>query len=96
MIDKPAVVRSEPEWDSRPQLSVKEEIIQRRIEMFRWLPVSCGNDLVHGSWYLVAASVLATIIPIFPLISLYLINPWWPTFGLGIITLSSHTAVYGK
>ena len=38
--------------------------------------------------------MLATLIPIFPLISLYLITPFWPTFGLGIITLSSHTAVY--
>ena len=98
---KPAVVTSEPltEWNEfditqQPQLSGKEAILQRRIPMFKWLPVCCDNDLVHGSWYLVAASCLATLIPIFPLISLYLITPWWPTFGLGILPTSSHTAVY--
>lgn len=31
-------------------LSAKEVIVMRR-GAFKWLPVLCSNDLVHGSWY---------------------------------------------
>ncbi len=28
----------------------KKEIIRKRRGAFKWLPVLCSNDLVHGSW----------------------------------------------
>jgi hypothetical protein len=31
-------------------MSKADVIIQRR-GAFKWLPVLCSNDLVHGSWY---------------------------------------------
>ena len=41
-----AVVMLRP--DGTP-MSRKEVIVQRR-GAFKWLPVLCSNDLVHGSW----------------------------------------------
>ena len=78
------------------QMSRKDVILRRRPPMFRWLPVACENDLVHGSWYLVAASLLAMLIPVFPLLSLWL-NPsqqFWPTFAVFAISIAPHTVVY--
>lgn len=49
------------------------------------VPVLCSNDLVHGSWYYVWGSLLSAIIPIFPLISLYLGSEmWWPVSEVGM------------
>lgn len=48
----------------------KKKIIARR-GAFTFLPVYCSNDLVHGSWWFVLGSVLATIIPIVPLVDLF-------------------------
>eukprot|EP01041_Mallomonas_annulata_P007825 gene7825-16001_t len=39
---------------------------------FKWLPVLCSNDLVHGSWWFVWGSVFGTILSIFPLCSEYI------------------------
>ena len=39
---------------------------------FKWLPVLCSNDLVHGSWWFVWGSIFGTIISIFPLLSDYI------------------------
>ena len=39
---------------------------------FKFLPVCFSNDLVHGSWWFVVGSLMSAIIPIFPLIDIYL------------------------
>lgn len=54
----------------------KIRIVSRR-GAFRWLPVHFSNDLVHGSWWFVLGSLIATIIPVIPLIDLF--HPFWPT-----------------
>lgn len=41
-------------------------------KVFRFLPVYCSNDLVHGSWWYVWGSVIATIVAIVPVIDSYL------------------------
>lgn len=28
----------------------RKEVIKKRRGAFKWLPVLCSNDLVHGSW----------------------------------------------
>jgi len=45
-------------------------ILNRR-GVFVWLPVLCSNDVVHGSWWFVWGSLIATIFPI-----LVLLNPY--------------------
>lgn len=71
-----------------------EEIRRRRPELFKCLPVSSNNDLVHGSWWIVGASLFATLIPIFPIISLYIERKFWPTFGEDVMTTPSHLAAF--
>ena len=85
--------RNEPPQTS---WSRKEQILMRRPPLFRWLPVACENDLVHGSWYLVAASILAMLVPVFPLLSIWLhpSQQFWPTFGVLVISIGPHTVVY--
>ena len=73
----------------------KMKITARR-GAFKFLPVYCSNDLVHGSWWFVVGSVLATVIPIVPLVDLF--YPFWAskaqlpllsdatTFGLLIVS----------
>lgn len=39
------------------------EIRRRRPQLFKCLPVSSNNDLVHGSWWIVGASLFAMLIP---------------------------------
>jgi hypothetical protein len=51
--------------------------IKDRRGAFKFLPVYCSNDLVHGSWWFVLGSVLGTVIPIVPLVDLF--YPFWPT-----------------
>ena len=53
----------------------RKRIIDRR-GAFGFLPVYFSNDLVHGSWWFVLGSVLATIIPVVPLVDLF--YPFWP------------------
>ena len=48
----------------------QQRIISRR-KAFEWLPVRFSNDLVHGSWWFVLGSVIATFIPIVPLLDLF-------------------------
>ena len=48
----------------------KKKIIARR-GAFTFLPVYCSNDLVHGSWWFVVGSILATVIPVVPLVDLF-------------------------
>ena len=52
-------------------MSKKEVIIMRR-GAFKWLPVLCSNDLVHGSWWMVFGSLGAALFAIVPLIQQYL------------------------
>lgn len=54
--------------------SRRERTLARR-GAFQWLPVYFSNDLVHGSWWFVVGSILATIIPIVPLADLFF--PFW-------------------
>lgn len=76
--------------------SRRDRIISRR-GAFHCLPVLFSNDLVHGSWWFVIGSVIATIIPLVPLVDLF--YPFWTkstsslplledveTFGLLIIS----------
>lgn len=58
-------------------------------------PALCSNDLVHGSWHYVWGSLLSCIIPIFPLISLYLGSEmWWPVSEVGMAR-DIHAVAYG-
>ena len=79
---------------SRSTTITKQTIARRRI--FKWLPVLCENDLVHGSWWLLWAAVLAVLIPVVPLVNLYLPHDHqlWPVPYENLITLPDHTAVY--
>ena len=79
---------------SRSLTIVKQTIAKRRV--LKWLPVLCENDLVHGSWWLVWGSVLAILIPVVPLVNLYLpfASQLWPIPYKNLIALPDHTAVY--
>lgn len=46
----------------------REEVIVQRRGAFKWLPVLCSNDLVHGSWWFVWGSFLTAVFAIYPLI----------------------------
>ena len=52
-------------------MSKKEVIVMRR-GAFKWLPVLCSNDLVHGSWWMVFGSLGAALFAVVPLIQQYL------------------------
>jgi len=52
-------------------MSKKEVIVMRR-GAFKWLPVLCSNDLVHGSWWMVWGSFGAALFALVPLIQKYL------------------------
>jgi hypothetical protein len=41
------------EGSSAVALPSRKEIIISRRGAFKWLPVLCSNDLVHGSWYVI-------------------------------------------
>ena len=73
----------------------KNKTIQNR-GVFKWLPVRCENDLVHGAWWYFWGSFLAVLIPIFPLIALY--EDWWPApedvNGNQLVPQTPHTAAY--
>lgn len=56
---------------SLQSLTVYDKIMTKR-KVFRFLPVYCSNDLVHGSWWYVWGSVIATIVAIVPVIDSYL------------------------
>ncbi len=69
----------ETDMKSSRKAETDDEITQRILSnrrAFKWLPVYCENDLVHGSWWYVWGSVLTIFIPVFPLVSLY--AGWWP------------------
>jgi hypothetical protein len=54
--------------------NTKEGRVQRILRSrgaFKFLPVLCSNDLVHGSWWMVWGSLLSAIMPIVPLIDIY-------------------------
>lgn len=51
-------------------LTRKEVILMRR-GAFKWLPVYCSNDLVHGSWWFVFGSIVTTLSSIYPLVTKY-------------------------
>ena len=52
---------------------------------WKGMPVLCSTDLVHGSWWFVWGSVISFLIPLFPLISLYLgSEQWWPPGETGM------------
>jgi len=67
-----------------------KRILDRR-HIFHWLPVAHENDLVHGSWWFVYGSILTTIIPIVPLISLFI--DFWDDPN-DVMPWPNHTAVY--
>lgn len=54
--------------------SRRDRILARR-GAFQWLPVYFSNDLVHGSWWFVVGSIVATLIPIVPLVDI--LYPFW-------------------
>ena len=83
-----------------------QHIISRR-GVFKWMPVLCSNDLVHGSWqvlvlclicfnyvvrYYVWGSLLTCFIPLFPLINLYVGEDFWPKAGF--LPRPENTAAY--
>ena len=44
------------EWD-RANIRDRTELVVLRRGSFKWLPVLCENDLVHGSWWFVVGSI---------------------------------------
>eukprot|EP01036_Dinobryon_divergens_P028224 gene28224-37136_t len=94
-----SVFRKSTYYTDIPQTSNPEDrkkLIIKRRGCFKWMPVLFANDLVHGSWYYVAGSVLATIIPCFPLISLYQVYSSKVKFWHlpGYLPLADNTAAY--
>ena len=80
--------------NSESQEERRARIIKNRGTL-KWLPVLCSNDLVHGSWYYVWGSFLSVLIPLFPLISLYLgSEEWWPASEVGM-SQNLHALAYG-
>ena len=84
---------------SAPQESIEDKkirIVNKR-GVFKWLPVLCDNDLVHGAWWYFWGSVVAILIPIMPLIALYL--GWWPdatdSTGAVLMPKTPHAIGYG-
>ena len=69
----------------------RQRILGRR-GAFRWLPIKFHNDLVHGSWWFVIGSVVATLIPIVPLVDLY--YGFWDTTG-GSLPILEDAAAFG-
>lgn len=49
----------------------KRQVIKKRRGAFKWLPVACSNDLVHGSWWMVIGSFGCTIFAVIPLVQQY-------------------------
>lgn len=62
------VIKSSKSYTSSDE---KETHIRGLRGAFRFLPVRCSNDLVHGSWWMVWGSLLSTLIPIIPLLDIY-------------------------
>jgi len=48
------------EWD-RAHIRDRSVLVIQRRGAFKWLPVLCENDLVHGSWWFVVGSVYIVI-----------------------------------
>jgi len=71
----------------------RRERIKGRRGAFRWLPIKFSNDLVHGSWWFVVGSVIATLIPIVPLVNLY--YNFWGTDSKGSLPLLEDAATFG-
>eukprot|EP01036_Dinobryon_divergens_P028222 gene28221-37134_t len=76
--------------------SDRKRVIIARRGCFRWMPVLFANDLVHGSWYYVYGSLLAAIIPIFPLVSMFQTYDPRTKFWAkpGFLPLAENVAVY--
>ena len=49
----------------------RQEVIIQRRGAFKWLPVLCSNDLVHGSWWFTWGSLITTFFSIYPLVQKY-------------------------
>ena len=47
----------------------RQEVIIERRGVFKWLPVLCSNDLVHGSWWFVWGSVVTALTAVYPIIN---------------------------
>ena len=48
------------EWD-RAHIRDRSVLVIQRRGAFKWLPVLCENDLVHGSWWFVVGSIYIVI-----------------------------------
>lgn len=81
-----------PQTRAERRRSRRERILGRR-GAFRWLPIKFHNDLVHGSWWFVAGSVGATLIPIVPLLDLY--YTFWDTGSDKSVPLLEDAATFG-
>ena len=71
----------------------RRDRIKGRRGAFRWLPIKFSNDLVHGSWWFVVGSVIATLIPVVPLIDLY--YEFWDTGGEKSLPLLQDAVTFG-
>lgn len=75
--------------DKNSVFARKQTIIGHR-GCLQCLPAWCSSDLVHGAWWFVWASLLTTLIPIYPLISMY--HRFWDKPEL--LPIFDSTAVY--
>ena len=84
--DEVSIFRRSTTYSDAPLPNESEEARKKRIVgnrgCLRSLPALCSTDLVHGSWWFVWGSVISFLIPLFPLISLYL--GWWPAGETGM------------
>lgn len=69
-------LRAATEEDPSMKKGSRRARILARRGAFQCLPVACSNDLVHGSWWFVWGSLVATLIPIVPVVELF--YPFWP------------------
>ena len=87
--DDVSIFRRSTTYSDAPEVNETDEERRTRIVKnrgcLRGLPVLCSTDLVHGSWWFVWGSVISFLIPVFPLVSLYLgEEEWWPPGETGM------------
>ena len=69
-------IGARPDTDEEEYVAPTYEQIVSRRGALKWLPShSCNNDLVYGMWYFIWGSVLATFMPVVPLVTYEDMNP---------------------
>lgn len=74
-----------------PQQQQQQHQKQQK-RFFAWLPAhGMSSDLVYGSWWFIFGSIFSALIPLVPLVSLYV--GWWPDTST-FLPLDIHVTAY--